>query len=441
MDGREVRAMISLRRTILVWITIILVVVGAIAAIVSYEHASEEATDFLDGQLRQIALNLGDLKPEPFDAPGVHTDPEDQFIIEVHKRNGEIIRSPRDSILLPLQNESGFSIVNAGGRDWRVYTWITPKRTVQIAQQMAVRQELAERAATGAATPILVAIPLAWLVIGWTIKRTLDKLAEVVRAIGECGPDRMDPIPIGDAPSEVRPLIAGMNDLIARLQSALDQQRRFLSDAAHQLRTPLTALGVQVDNLRTAAKGDTAISSELGQGVRRTSKLLEQLLRLARFDAPPLSRRFESLDLVGLVKDCVAEQVPIATKKGVDLGLGTTEAAEVSGAPAELKILFGNIIDNAVRYTPPGGAVDVSIYRNAGRMIVEIADSGPGVSERDLPRLTERFFRACSPDIEGSGLGLAIAEAISKRHGFEMTIANRAQGGLAVSVACPLRPV
>lgn len=347
--------------------------------------------------MRQIALNLGDLKPEPLDAPGARQEPEDQFLIEVRKRNGEAARSPRDSAELPLQSESGFSVVSAEGQDWRVYTWITPKRTVQIAQRMTVRQEIAERAAMKAAASILVTIPLAWLVIGWAIGRTLDKLAKLVREIGERGPDRMDPIPIGDTPVEVRPLIAGMNDLIARLQRALDQQRRFVSDAAHQLRTPLTALGIQIENIRMAADGEKAMAtafSDLGGGVRRASKLLDQLLRTARFDAPPEAMRSEPIELASLVTECAADHIPVAANKGVDLGFGAVEAAEVSGVPAELKILFGNLLDNAVRYTPPGGSVDVSVYGNDGHPIVEVADTGPGVSEEALPRLTERFFRA-----------------------------------------------
>ena len=144
------------------------------------------------------------------------------------------------------------------------------------------------------------------------------------------------------------------------------------------------------------------------------------------------------VELAGLVKECIAEQIPIADSKGVDLGFGAVNSAEVAAQSAELRILFGNLLDNAVRYTPPGGSVDVGIFQKDGRAIVEIADTGPGVKEQDLARLTERFFRASSPEIEGSGLGLAIVEAIIKRHGFELAIANRAEGGLLVQVACPL---
>ena len=386
-------------------------------------------------------MNLGDLKPEPFDAPGAPPEPEDQFVIEVQKRDGEVSRSPRNSIAVPLQSESGFSIVNAGGRNWRVYTWIAPKRTVQVAQQITVRQEIAERAALEAASSILIAIPLAWLVIGWTIKRTLDKLAELARTIGERGPNRMDPIPMENAPTEVRPLITGMNDLIARLQRALDQQRQFVSDAAHQLRTPLTALSLQLENLRTAASdGVTGTPfSDMASGVRRSAKLVDQLLRLGRFEAPPQSTRHEVVELANLLTTCLAEHVPIAATKGVDLGFREIETDEVLGTPDELSILFNNIIENAVRYTPPGGAVDISVRHDGGGAVVEVVDTGPGVAEEDLPRLSERFFRAASPDIEGSGLGLAIVSAIAKRHGFEVKIANRHGGGLIVQVACPRR--
>jgi two-component system OmpR family sensor kinase len=307
---------------------------------------------------------------------------------------------------------------------------------------MAVRREQAENAAYQAAIPVLVAIPMAWLVIGWSLGRLLGRLTSVASAIAERGLDSREPIALADVPAEVGPLVAAMNVLIGRLQRALEQQRRFVSDAAHELRTPLTALHLQIGNLRTAATRtdqDSAFT-ELGQGIARATALIDQLLKMARFEGSADSVSREPVDLTALVTQCVADHVPIAAHKGVDLGLTVREPAQIWGAPAELSILFGNLIDNAIRYTPPGGSVDVSVVRWGTKTIVEVADTGCGVSEAELPRLFDRFFRAAPADVPGTGLGLSIVEAIAKRHGLLVRLENREDGGLRARVASEVNP-
>jgi two-component system, OmpR family, sensor kinase len=420
--------MTSLRHTALVWMTVLLAVVGAFAVVISYEVARSEAAGFLDGQLHQIALNIG-------------RDPDDDFAIGLWNAAGDSLPTASNASALPRQPHSGFSTVKFGGEDWRVYTASDGRGTVQVAQRMSVRQKMAERQAIEAAAPILVVIPLAWLVVGWSTGRVLGRLTKLAQTIAERGTDSTEPIPIESTPMEASPLVAAMNVLIDRLQQALDLQRRFVADAAHQLRTPLSALHLQIENLSAAVKeGDLAFpASELEKGIRRTSALLEQLLKMARFDAPVEPGQQQRINLSDLVTECVAGHISIAARKGVDLGITAQEASEVSGAPAELKILFANLIDNAVRYTPTGGSVDVSVRRHGKAATVEVADTGCGVEESHLPLLFDRFFRAAPSDVEGSGLGLAIVEAIAKRHGLAVKLENRRdRPGLVARVSFPV---
>lgn len=205
--------------------TVLLAVVGAVAVLISYELARREAAGFLDGQLRQIALNVGD-------------DPEDDFAIGLWNAAGESLPTAPNATTLPRQPGSGFSTVKFGGEDWRVYTASDGRGTVQVAQRMSVRQEMAERDAIEAAVPILVLIPMAWLVVAWTMGRVLGRLTELAQTIAERGMDSNEPIPIESAPTEAHSLVAAMNVLTDRLQHALDLQRRFVADAAHELRTP-----------------------------------------------------------------------------------------------------------------------------------------------------------------------------------------------------------
>jgi two-component system OmpR family sensor kinase len=434
--------MISLRRTALVWMTALLAIVAACAAVISYAVVRDETASFLDGQLREIALNVGEGLPDTAGPPVKH-DPEDEFAIAIWDASGKQVRPTPGDVALPRQSRLGFATISVGDDDWRIYTSGDDSRTVQIAQRMVVRRELAENAAIQAAAPILLLIPLAWLVISWSLGPMLKRLSVLARAVTERAPESKEPVATAEVPAEVLPLVQAMNDLMGRLQRALDQQRRFVADAAHELRTPLAALQIQIDNLRGAlAAGATATDmTELTAGVRRASTLVDQLLQMARLEMPATEARQETVDLTALITECVGDHMAIATAKGIDLGFGALYKASLVGVPADLKMLFGNLIDNAVRYTPAPGSVDVSVRPDAAGVVVEVVDSGPGVAESDLACLFDRFFRAAPADVEGTGLGLAIAHAVAKRYGLGLTLANRHdRSGLRARVTFPASP-
>ena len=427
--------MMSLRRTALIWMTALLAIVGIVAFGLTYELARREANGFLDAQLRQMALNAGDGLPDAA-APSLKHDADDDFVITVWNAGGIPLRRAGNTIALPRQNKQGFATLTASGADWRVYQASDGQRTVQAAQRLSVRQEMAETAALQAGVPILILIPLAWALIGWSLGHLLGRVKKLARMVGERGVENREHIPVEGVPTEIRPLVSAMNALTDRLQLALEQQKRFVADAAHELRTPLAALHLQIDNLRARTQGSEAgLVDELGGGIRRASALVGQLLRLARSDeAAPLPPA-QMLDLTGLVTQCVADFVPVAAAGQVDLGMGATDAAVLCGHADDLRLMFGNLIDNAIRYTPAGGTVDVSVQRGHDAATVEILDSGCGVAEADIPRLFDRFFRSASNEAEGSGLGLAIAASIARQHGLEIRIENRKETkGLRVSV-------
>lgn len=248
-------------------------------------------------------------------------------------------------------------------------------------------------------------------------------------------------------PEEVLNFVRAINRALDRLedgykaqQRAIDQQRQFIADAAHELRTPLAALQIQIDNLAAIATEHSKqpLTAELNAGIRRASSLLRQMLSMARFDMPADPLQFQRVDVANLVTECLAEYSPMAENKGVDLGILSQEKAFVKAIEPELKILVGNLIDNAVRYTPSGGLVDISVRNLGSSTVIQVADTGCGVDETNIPRLFDRFFRAAPPGIEGSGLGLAIVQAIAKRHNFAIALQNRKdRTGFQVTVTCP----
>jgi len=424
---------VSLRRSALAWMTVLLTVVGLVAILIAYRYARSEAAEFLDGQLRQIALNVGPGMRSANAPAGPDRDSEDQFAITIWDSAGRIVHQSEPQVPIPRQMQAGFADVQAGGDLWRVYQAHSDDRIVQVAQRDTVRAEIADGAALGAAAPVLIVIPLSWLVVGWALNRTLRPLSAVATALALRSASTTEPIAFGGVPSEVTPLVESMNGLIDRLRAAVEAQKRFVADAAHELRTPLAAMQIEVDNLGSGGGPEHAAQiAALAASVKRASVLANQLLELARLDDPILGRS-QSVDLSALLLDCVAACAPMADRKGVDLGADVIPAMEMFGVECELRALLTNLIDNAVRYTPRGGMVDVFLGRRDDQVIAEIVDTGPGLLPGAETRIFDRFYRGAPSKADGTGLGLAIARRVAERHGLSLSVENRRDG---VSGAC-----
>lgn len=424
----------------MVWTTALLAAVGGAASFAAWEVSRWDTADFLDGQLRQIALNAGEGLPgaAPLGAPA---DPDEEFAIAIWAASGEALRMTKHAASLPRSAHEGFATVRAADEEWRVYLASDGRRSVQAAQRMSVRDEIAQTAAIQAALPVLGVIPLAWLVIGWSITRVLRPVAALAKDIAGRDAEKRTAISVAGAPQEIIPLIEAMNALALRLQRALEAQKTFVADAAHALKTPLTALRIQAENLRAdILPGGAADFAEMEAGVRRASGLVEQLLRLARAEAVGHGQ-FAPIDLSDVLRHCVADLVPLAGERSIDLGLLADVKLVIEGSEPDLAILFSNLVDNAVRHAPPGAQVDVSVFAGEDSR-VEILDSGPGVPAAEIPKLFDRFHRAANAREAGNGLGLAIADAIARRHGLRIEVENRKdRSGLRVTVRPPGRSV
>lgn len=418
----------SLRRTAFIWLAGLMAIIGVCAATASYLLAKNEASDFLDNQLRQIARYVGDVPPAPaVGSDGVPHDPEDDFIIQVWDATGQLLRQSHPSIDIRREPGTGFANISTDSNNWRVYTLTTPNRTVQVSQEMSVRQELATNAALQSALPVAVLIPLSLLTLSWIIDRIMTRLNRMAVAVASREATSDDPVPIDDVPSEVIPFVSSINLLLARLRALLEQQRRFVSDAAHELRTPLSALQIQIDNLRHSDRDGLFADrlAEVEAGIGRATNLVSKLLRLARYDArePPLA--LEPIDLVKLAVDTVARLTPLAESRSIDLGVTSRHPSKAIGALADFEIILGNLVENALRYTPQGGTVDVAVQVTGKEARIEVRDTGPGIQEEEMARVFERFFRARPQDAEGNGLGLAIAKAAAERNKARLSLAPR----------------
>jgi two-component system OmpR family sensor kinase len=281
---------------------------------------------------------------------------------------------------------------------------------------------------------------LIWYAVGVGLK-PLDAMS---RAVAKRRPDAMAPLAESGLPRELKPLAGSLNALLARLDDALSAQRRFTADAAHELRTPLAALKLQVDLAeRTKDSATQAVAfAELKAGVDRAARLVEQLLTLARLEPEAPARDFAPVDLAALAKDAIIARAALAGEKRIDLGIARIAAVAVRGDPASLATLLANLLDNALRYTPQDGRIDVAIDETDGHAVLTVTDTGPGIPVPERERVFERFHRGATTDNPvvptGSGLGLSIVRRIADAHGATVVLEDGPAGtGLMVRVRFP----
>ncbi len=420
--------MTSLRGRLLVWLIALLTSVGGLAGFAAYWLDRDEVAEALDAQLAQIALNVGntDRPASARMADGDKIDPEDTFVVTIWDAAGNQ-HSSVASIVFPRPSEGGYLNLRAAGEDWRGFALVGPDRTVEVAQRTIVREEFAANSALRAVLPFVALIPLSWILVGWVVGRVLRPLRSVTKELQQWEKTEGTSLSLKDVPDEMMPLALATNDLITRLHAQLEFRKAFVSDAAHELRTPLTALRLQGRNLRTAAHlaDRDSLATDMERGFQRMSDMITQLLRLARADGAASNAALVDADLDHAIAQSVQAVLPLANEKGIDVGLEGPQHASVRADPDDLRTLIGNLVDNAVRYTPAGGTVDLQVSSHGRDTILEVIDTGPGIPEPLLERVFDRFYRVAGSKAEGSGLGLSIVQTIAERCGAKVSLKNR----------------
>ena len=417
---------------------------AALQAAVTYRTARAETEALFDAQMQRIALSLsGSLGAGALsdDAPAADTPAAREMIIQIWRADGVMLyRSPQGR-LLPPQTAIGFSDTVAGGEPYRIYALRTATQVVQVAQQTEARGRMAGQLALRAVLPVALLAPVLMLIVWWVVGRAIGPIERVRRQVAARRPDDLAPLPTAGLPAEVRPLVGEMNGLLTRLSDAWDALTHFTADAAHELRSPLAALRLQAQSLQRAPDDATrAIATErLLAGIDRATRLVEQLLALARQEGAGEGAELVSLDLTALARNALADAEPEAARHAIALTLDAPTAHVVLRADeAALAVLLRNLLGNALRHTPPGGQVRVGVREEASVIDLTVEDSGPGIAPDERARVQDRFYRVPGTPGHGSGLGLAIVRAISERHGAALTLdASPTLGGLRVMLRWP----
>lgn len=328
---------------------------------------------------------------------------------------------------------AGYASAALNGHEWRGFTLLNPQRaiTIWVGEPFSLRDRMIDEITRDVLLPMLLALPLLAVAVWWGVGRGLAPVARVAMEVARRSPLNLKPVGAEVVPSEIYPLVDKLDDLLARLREAFDLERRFTADAAHEIRTPLASIRTHTQ-VALRATGDAQRRQSLEQvieGVDRATRVIEQLLTLARLDREALEGQFVMVHLGSLTDEVLAVLRPEAEAKHTRLGLQTGEGAEVKGNPVALGIMLRNIIDNAIRYTPAGGAVKVKVGHADQRVILTVTDNGPGIPRDDRARVFDRFYRGMNTGGFGCGLGLSIAQRVAELHGASIVLADAPSGG------------
>lgn len=463
----------SIRRFLLTGVLLVVSTVLAAGTLVGYLDASHELEELFDARLAQSARItqqlLGDYlqQGEALPAGGaVYTDwhvnlPAGQVVNDDdeatplgHEYEGKLyfqlydsegrllLRSPEAPSQQLVALQPGFASGRDQDHDWRIFTLQDSQtsRWLVVAERDDVRGELASKLALRAILPPLVVLPLLLVLLWWLVRHGLDPLRRLTQDIGRRHPANLTPLP-GLEVEELSPLTQELNRLMRALADALEREQQFTNEAAHELKTPLAVLRIHVENaLHATDTGHREQSLHKALlALTRSDRLVQQLLTQARLDNQQNIER-TPLRLNRLLRDTVAGLAPLALEKGQTLSLNADLEASFEGQPVLLDLLFGNLIDNAIRYTPPGGSINISLTAEHEYYLVRIRDNGPGITPEHLPRLWERFFRGNPQQGDGAGLGLAIVRRAGGLHRAEVRLRNVPEGGLEARVLLPRGP-
>ncbi|AUA59366.1 Sensor protein qseC [Achromobacter spanius] len=441
----SIRLSSSLRARLLFFL-LAAIVVGALAqGAIAYRSTLAQADDIFDSLLQRTALSLGTgdglLSTGPTQSRGAATPMADDLIIQIWTPDGLRVFNSRSRRPLPDQIVLGFSDARMEGTTYRVYALATPFQVIQVAQDMAVRKHMARELALRTIAPIAAASPLlmliVWCVVSWSLRPVKRARAQVAAR----QPEDLSPVNVQGLPDEIRPLILELNLLLERMRGAFAQQKQFVGDAAHELRSPLAALRLQLQALQRAGDPETRLVAEqrLAAGIDRATRLVEQLLSMARHESAAEQTPAGPVDLADVLRQALSETLTQANAKSIAVDLEGALDARVQGHRDALVLLARNLLDNAIKHSPTGGRIRLRLETSPDTAAFIIDDEGPGIPRAERERVFDRFYRAEGNTQHGSGLGLSIVRAIADQHHAEIFLDDAPGGqGLRARVEFPL---
>jgi two-component system OmpR family sensor kinase len=450
MDGFQRRLNESVQRKLSLTLSLAILVVALVAGVFSFLSALDEAHELQDDVLRQVA-HLIDRQglTSAVSTRATRLQDVDEEARVIVQRLGEVRSTAAgvdagDTLPVPTTLADGLHTLAFGSETFRVLVRTTAAgERIAVAQESGFRNEIARDGALRTVMPFLVLVPVLLLIVADLVRKLFRPIAALSREIDQRAEEELHPVEDQHLPIEVRPFAVAINRLLARIGQSMEAQRRFLADAAHELRSPLTALSLQAERLADAEMSGLARErlTVLRQGIERGRSLLDQLLTLAKAQSGTHLPQ-SPISIQGIYRRVLEDLMPLAESRHMDLGVEGTQDAEVWASELDMITLVRNLVDNAIRYTPNGGRVDLSVTVADGKAELHIQDSGPGIPLAERVRVFDPFYRTLGSEQVGSGLGLSIVRTIARRMGAEIRLDfadDVRQAGLKATVIVPLR--
>ena len=431
----------SLKKRLIIYVSVFSIALGCLLIFSAYRIALQEINEVLDAQMQNLAERVAQHDPEPVQSQfdqAKHYHEEDLFVDVWSYANAEHKTHALNLLVHPVK-KAGFYTHKTAQGVWHTYILPLEHYQIQVSQQQSTRQHLALELAGSMFIPYLLFMPFIIWGLSWIISRSLQPLDDFKAELAQRGSEELSPIASNTYPLEIVPTIMEMNHLFERISSAQQEQRQFIADAAHELRTPITALNLQMQILLKQFP-DAQELQNLSKGLIRIQHLVSQLLSLAKQDASILEVETKQQFLLNQVAvNCVEQLVHLAMQKEIDLGMERQEDVLLHCQESAVHSIIYNLIDNAIKYTPNQGVINVSVFEQAGFAMIQVEDSGPGISPELYEQILKRFYRVHHHLEIGSGLGLSIVDKATERLGGKLSFSRSASlGGLQVNVQLPL---
>ncbi len=444
MDGLKKPITESLRFRLYVWLSVAILAVALTGGVFAFLSAFKEAHELQDDVLRQVASffeqqNLSALQINDIEKQVVH-DPESRVFVQslTSTASNEAIKHSNTPVLQPNLSD-GLQTITSGDQTYRVLVKsISDGHRLAVFQETDVRDEIARDSALRTLLPFLLLIPILIFIVADIVRKIFKPVVDVAAEIDQRSEQEMHPIAPESLPIEIRPFIEAINRLLIRVEQSINVQKRFVADAAHELRSPLTAISLQAERL---AQTEISIEAQqrlntLRQGIERGRTLLDQLLALARAQSSTNSPTI-TVSVNQIFRRVVEDLLPLAELKNIDLGVVSDKDAQILINEIDLITLVKNLVDNAIRYTPANGKIDLSVSNRDGKTMLVVEDNGQGIAEKERERVFDPFYRILGNDENGSGLGLSIVKTIALRAGAEINLGyanEETKSGLRVEV-------
>lgn len=439
----------SLQSKLSLWLSLTILLAALGAGLFSFINAFAEANELQDDQLRQVATLLEQyqlpLAALRYQLPAPVADPEARiYVHDLHDPAPALPAGP-EAERFPVDLPEGMQTLHFGEQKWRVFVkTLSATSRIAVAQQTELRDEIARDSALRTLLPSILLIPLLLGLVGVVINRMFRPLRQLATELDQRADSDLRPLALQEVPTEIRPFIGALNRLLLRVVRSMEVQRRFVADAAHELRSPLTALSLQAERLEACELSPMASERlvVLSRGLQRARALLEQLLALVRSQSPEVRTPKTAISLQRTFRRVLEDLMPLIEAKALDVGLLSASDVAVVVDEMDLLTLTKNLLENAIRYTPAAGRIDIQLELAAGHLIIDIEDSGPGIPVSERQRVFDPFYRVLGQEEVGSGLGLSIVKTIVERLGGTITLSDVHPGALApglhVQLALPL---